>query len=250
MPITSTTSAHVTTLQFATPAHNALPAAELAALADAFDAAGRDPDVHTIVLRSGGARTFCAGASFAELVAVHDDASGLAFFSGFARVINAMRTCPKPIVGRVQGKAVGGGVGIIAACDLAYATTHASVKLSELAIGIGPFVIGPAVERRVGTAAFSEMSWRADEWFDAEYARARGLYTALCADAAALDEAVFAKAHTLAGYHTEAVAALKAVTWSGTDHWDALLAERAAISGRLVNRPWTRAALDRLTANS
>ena len=245
--VTSVTdAAGVTTVEFATAAHNSLPARELAALAAAITAAGEEEACRVIVLRSGGDRTFCAGASFDELIAVGTEAEGRAFFSGFAAVINAMRRCPRLIVGRVQGKAVGGGVGLISACDLAYATTFASVKLSELAIGIGPFVIGPAVERKVGKAGFSEMALRAGEWFGAAYAKTRGLYTEVVADAGALDEAVGTQAAALAGYHREATAEMKRVLWAGTEDWGALLGERAAISGRLVTRPWTRAALARL----
>ena len=247
MPVTSTTAPNgVTTVEFATAAHNSLPGAELRALAEAFDAAGADPDTKVVVLRSGGDRTFCAGASFDELIAVSNDAEGLAFFSGFAGVINAMRRCPVLVVGEVQGKAVGGGVGLLSACDLAYATPFASVKLSELAIGIGPFVIGPAVERKAGKAAFAEMAIRADEWFGAAYAKTCGLYTEVCDDATALRSAVLAKADTLAGYHRDAMLELKRVLWAGTEHWDELLAERARISGTLVTKPWTRAALARL----
>ena len=242
----ATDGAGVTTIEFATAAHNSLPARELAALAAAIETAGADEACRVIVLRSGGERTFCAGASFDELIAVGTEAEGLAFFSGFAEVINAMRRCPRLIIGRVQGKAVGGGVGLAGACDLVYATAFASVKLSELAIGIGPFVIGPAVERKVGKAAFSEMALRADEWFGAAYAKTRGLYTEVVDDLSALDAAVLAKATTLAGYHREATAEMKRVLWAGTDDWATLLAERAEISGRLVTREWTRRKLAEL----
>ncbi len=247
--VKSTVSDGIATVEFATPAHNSLPGEQLLQLTDAIACCGRDAAVRVLVLRSGGERTFCAGASFDELVAVSDEAEGLTFFSGFASVINAMRRCPKPIIGRVQGKAVGGGVGLVAACDLAFATQHASVKLSELAIGIGPFVIGPAVERKVGSAAFADLSWRAGEWFDAAFAKQRGLYNEIYADADELDRAVLAKAETIAGFHTEAVLEVKRVLWQGTEHWDELLAERAAISGRLVTREFTRTILAELTAN-
>lgn len=241
MPIHAATSlAGVTTITFATPAHNSLPATELADLKAAFATAGADDACRVIVLRSGGERTFCAGASFDELRAVTSAAEGLAFFNGFASVINAMRTCPKLIVGRVQGKAVGGGVGLASACDLVYATKFASIRLSELAIGIGPFVIGPAVERKVGLARFSELAIRADEWFDAAYAKTSGLYTEVVGDVEALDRSVLAKAETLAGWHAEALSELKRVLWEGTEDWDRLLAERAEISGRLVTRGWVR----------
>ena len=246
MPIQTITHGGIATITFRTAAHNSLPAHELAQLVAAFGHAGADDAARVIVLQSGGDRTFCAGASFDELVAVSNEEEGLEFFSGFARVINAMRTCGKLVIGRVQGKAVGGGVGLASACDLVYATQFASVKLSELAIGIGPFVIGPAVERKLGLAGFSEMALRADEWFDAAYAKTRGLYTEVVDDAATLDARVLAKAETLAGYHTEALAEMKRVLWEGTETWDALLTERAAISGRLVTRPWTRDALAKL----
>ena len=237
----STNTAHaITTIEFGTPAHNSLPGDQLALLAEAIDAAGADDACQVVVLKSSGDRTFCAGASFDELIAVSSEEEGLVFFSGFARVINAMRRCPKFIIGRVQGKAVGGGVGLLSACDLAYATKFASIKLSELAIGIGPFVIGPAVERKAGFASFNEMAIRADEWFDATYAQRVGLYTEVLDGTAALDEAVSAKAHALAGYHTAALHDMKRVLWQGTDHWDELLRERAAISGTLVTKPWTR----------
>ena len=245
MPVeTNLNTTGVLTITFATPAHNSLPASELQALVEAINAASANPDCGSIILRSGGDRTFCAGASFDELLAVTDEASGAKFFSGFASVINAARRCAKPIVGRVQGKAVGGGVGLISACDLVYASKFASVRLSELAIGIGPFVIGPAVERKVGTAAFSDMALRPDEWFPAAYAKTHGLYTEVLNDVESLDQAVATRARALADYHPEAVHELKRVLWDGTDHWDDLLAERAALSGRLVTRPFARAAIE------
>ena len=244
--VTSTTSAGITTIEFATSAHNSLPGKELAQLMKAIDDAATNEASAVVVLQSGGDRTFCAGASFEELIAVSNEEEGLAFFSGFANVINAMRRCPKLIIGRAQGKAVGGGVGLLSACDLVYATTFASIKLSELAIGIGPFVIGPAVERKVGKAAFAEMAIRADEFFTSAYAKTCGLYTEIFPSAQEMDEAIAAKATTLSGYHTEAMTQLKRVLWEGTDHWDTLLKERAAISGTLVTRQWTRDALKKI----
>lgn len=247
MPVTSATdAAGVCTVTFRTSAHNSLPARELTELAAAFNAAGEDPASRVVVLQSGGERTFCAGASFDELRAIRTEAEGLAFFSGFARVINAMRACPRVIVGRVQGKAVGGGVGLAAACDIAYATRYASVKLSELAIGIGPFVIAPAVERKVGLATYSEMALRPDEWFDAAYAKTGGLYTEVYETTEALSEAVLAKAAQLASYHPEALTELKRSLWEGTEDWDEKLAARAAVSGRLVTRAQAQESLTRL----
>ena len=246
--VKSTSGAGITSIEFFTEAHNSLPGKELAQLAEAIDAAGKDEDCRVVILKSGGDRTFCAGASFDELIAVSNEAEGLAFFSGFARVINAMRRCPRFVIGRVQGKAVGGGVGLLSACDLVYATKFASIKLSELAIGIGPFVIGPAVARKAGFASFNEMSIRADEWFSPAYAKTNGLYTEVLEDVAALDQAVLAKAETLASWHLEAMVDMKRVLWEGTDHWDALLKERAAISGTLVTKEWTRKKLAEIKA--
>lgn len=238
----------VCTVEFGHPASNSLPGAVLRKLAASITEAGRDDRTKVIVLRSGGDRAFCAGASFDELVSIEDEAQGLTFFSGFALVINAMRTCPKLIIGRVQGKAVGGGVGLASAVDYCIATSHASVKLSELAVGIGPFVVGPAVERKIGTSAMSQLAIDATEWRSAEWAEQRGLYAAVLPDAAALDAAVEALALRLAGSNPEAMAELKRVFWSGTDHWDELLAERAAISGRLVLSDFTRHAIARFKA--
>ena len=246
--VKSTTTAGITTIEFYTEAHNSLPGNELAQLAEAIDSAGKDDACRVVIMKSAGDRTFCAGASFDELIAVSSEAEGLAFFSGFARVINAMRGCPKFIIGRVQGKAVGGGVGLLSACDIVYATKYASVKLSELAIGIGPFVIGPAVARKAGFASFNEMSIRADEWFSAAYAKTNGLYTEVLEDVEALDSAVLAKAETLASWHLEAMIEMKRVLWKGTDHWDGLLKERAAISGTLVTKAWTRKKLTEIKA--
>lgn len=244
----STADSGVCTIEFGHPASNSLPGYLLRELADTITQAGHDSETKVIVLRSGGDRAFCAGASFDELVAIEDETQGLGFFSGFALVINAMRTCPKLIIGRVQGKAVGGGVGLASAVDYCLATKHAFVKLSELAVGIGPFVVGPAVERKIGVSAMSQLAIDAAEWRSAEWAEQRGLYAAVLPDATALDAAVDALARRLATSNPEAMAELKRVFWAGTDHWDALLAERAAISGRLVLSDFTRNAIAQFKA--
>lgn len=233
----------VATIVFAHPASNAMPGRQLQALVDAIDAAGANDAVKVIVLKSGGERAFCAGASFDELTAIQNLEQGKTFFRGFARVINTMRNCPKFIIVRVQGKAVGGGVGIAAAADYCLATQYASVKLSELAIGIGPFVIGPAVERKIGKSAFAQLAIAATEWQTAEWAKAKGLYQAIFADAEKLDAAVQELAEQLTTYHPEAMAQMKKVLWSGTEHWEDLLEERAAISGKLVLSEFTAKAI-------
>ncbi|MBC6610035.1 enoyl-CoA hydratase/isomerase family protein [Hymenobacter sp. BT507] len=242
--VAATTDAQgISTISFFHPSHNSLPGALLTQLAEAITTAGQDPATKVIILRSEGDRTFCAGASFDELIAIQDEAQGLTFFSGFAKVINACRTCPKIIIGRVQGKAIGGGVGVAASTDYCFATTQAAVKLSELIIGIGPFVVGPAVERKIGTAAFAQLALDATEFRSAEWAQEKGLYATLTDSIEALDAAVADFAATLVAYNPEALAELKQVLWAGTEHWDALLAERAAISGRLVLSDFTRRAI-------
>ena len=233
----------IATITFFHPAHNSLPARLLAELAGAIRSAGQDDKVKVIILKSAGERTFCAGASFDELMAIEDFESGKRFFMGFANVINAMRKCPKFIIGRVQGKCVGGGVGLAAATDYCMATKYASVKLSELAIGIGPFVVGPAVERKVGTSAMTQMAINATEWQTAEWAKSKGLFTEAFASTEQLDAYLEEFSGRLAASNPEAMRLLKKVFWEGTEHWDTLLEERAAMSGKLVLSEFTSNAI-------
>lgn len=235
----------VATVEFFHPAHNSLPSDLLAELAATFTRLGEEDLVKVIVLKSGGARTFCAGASFSELISIQDKEEGLRFFSGFANVINAMRKCPKFIVGRVQGKAVGGGVGLAAATDYCMATKFAAIKLSELNVGIGPFVVGPAIERKIGLSAMSQIAIKANAFFDVDWAQTKGLYTEVFPDAKALDAGVEELVQSLVAYNSDAMVRMKRMFWSGTDHWDELLIERAAISGELVLSDFTRATLKR-----
>ena len=235
----------IATIEFFHPAHNSLPGDILGQLADTITAAGKDDAVKVIVLKSGGARTFCAGASFKELININDAETGKVFFSGFANVINAMRKCPKFIIGRVQGKTVGGGVGLASATDYCMATKFASIKLSELNVGIGPFVVGPAVQRKLGLTGMSQIAIDANTFYDAEWARAKGLYTQVYESTEELDAAVQEFASNLCNYNPEAMAEMKKIFWEGTDHWDTLLAERAVISGRLVLSEFTKETLKR-----
>ncbi len=234
----------IATIEFYHPASNSLPGQILGDLAKAIDKAGQDERVKVIVLRSAGKGAFCAGASFDELIAIQDEKQGLAFFSGFALVINAIRKAHKFVIGRVQGKAVGGGVGLASACDYTLATEGAAIKLSELAIGIGPFVVGPAVERKLGTSCFAQLAIDATEWRSAEWAKKHGLYAEMYKTTEELDDAVNRLADKLAHSNPEAMAMLKKVFWQGTDHWDKLLPERAAMSGKLVLSQFTRDAIE------
>jgi len=235
----------IATIEFFHPAHNSLPGDILAQLASAITAAGEDNAVKVIILKSGGARTFCAGASFKELITINDAETGKVFFSGFANVINAMRKCPKFIIGRVQGKTVGGGVGIASATDYCMASKFASIKLSELNIGIGPFVVGPAVERKLGLTGMSQIAIDANTFYTAEWAQSKGLFAQVYESTEVLDEAVQAFAENLCTYNPDAMMEMKKIMWEGTEHWDTLLAERAVISGRLVLSDFTKETLKR-----
>jgi methylglutaconyl-CoA hydratase len=232
-------------IEFFHPQSNSLPGAVLKELTSAIQHAGTDPNILVVILRSGGEKAFCAGASFDELVTIKNEKEGQAFFSGFANVINAMRKCPKFIIVRVQGKCVGGGVGIAAAADYAIAVEGADIKLSELAIGIGPFVIGPAVERKMGVSSYSQLSIDAGSWRNADWARRKGLYAELHQTVEAMDESIEKLANTLSHSSPEAMNEMKKVFWKGTEHWDELLIERTKISGRLVLSEFTKQAIER-----
>lgn len=240
----------IATIEFFHPASNSLPGAILSDLAKTINDLGIDNDIRVIILKSAGEKAFCAGASFDELVAISNEEEGKKFFSGFAHVINAMRKSHKFIIGRIHGKAVGGGVGLASAVDYAIATEDASVKLSELAVGIGPFVVGPAVERKVGLSCFSQLAIDATEWRSAEWAKKHGLYAELHGSVSEMDEAISNLAERLANSSPDAMHQLKKVFWQGTENWDTLLAERAAISGRLVLSDFTRNAINKFKAKA
>lgn len=233
----------IATVEFGHPASNSFPAELLQRLTDELNTLSNNPQINIIVLKSEGEGAFCAGASFDELLAVSTLEEGAVFFSGFANVINAMRNCSKLIIGRIHGKAVGGGVGLAAACDYALATVNSAIKLSEFTIGIGPFVIAPAVERKMGKAALSEMTLAAHEWKNAYWAQEKGLYAKVLEDIKELDKELDIFTQKLAGYNPEALADMKRVLWEGTENWDTLLTERAKISGRLVLSDFTKKAL-------
>lgn len=243
--IATTTEQGITTITFSHPKSNSLPGTLIMKLADEINRAAGNTEAKVIVLKSGGEKTFCAGASFDELLTIKDLESGIRYFSGFAAVINAIRKAPKFVIARIQGKAVGGGVGIAAAADYALAHESASVKLSELAIGIGPFVVGPAVERKTGTSAFTRLAVNAARWETAAWAREKGLYSEVFSSAEELDKAVTLLAMTLSFSNPEAMKELKKITWKGTENWDQLLMERAGISGRLVLSEFTVNAINK-----
>lgn len=238
------------TITFFHPQSNSMPGVQLRNLAAEIEKLGKDDRAKVIVLQSEGDKAFCAGASFDELISIKDIDTGLKFFSGFAMVINAMRKAPKFIIARVQGKAVGGGVGIASSADYTFATEAAAIKLSELAVGIGPFVVGPAVERKVGTSAFCQLTINATEWQTAQWAKEKGLYAEVFATADEMDKGIHALAQKLASSNPEAMMMLKKIMWEGTENWDTLLVERAAMSGTLVLSEFTVNAINKFKAKA
>lgn len=230
----------IATISFHHPAGNSFPSHLLQKLTAELNTLSTNSDISVIILKSEGVGAFCGGASFDELVSINELESGTRFFSGFANVINAMRKCSKLIVGRIHGKAVGGGVGLASACDYSFATKDALVKLSELAVGIGPFVIAPAVERKVGLKGLTEMTLNPQVWKSAEWAENQGLYANVSEDASQMDERIETFCLRISNYNPEALADMKKVLWEGTEHWSSLLYERAAISGSLVLSDYTK----------
>lgn len=233
----------VTTIEFFHPQSNSLPRHLLADLAREIHAAGSDEDTRVIVLRSAGEKAFCAGASFDELTTIGNKEKGYDFFSGFAEVINAMRRSSKLVIGRIHGRCVGGGVGLAAAVDYAIAVEASEIKLSELAVGIGPFVVGPAVQRKIGLSAFSQLAIDATMWRNADWARRKGLFAECHPTVESMDESVRRLSNQLAHSSPEAMSELKRIFWQGTEDWDDLLTRRAEISGRLVLSNFTKEAI-------
>ena len=227
----------INTIEFFHPQSNSLPGKILEELAKEIHFAGTHDDTKVIILKSAGDKTFCSGASFDELMEIKTESEGLKFFSGFAGVINAMRKCPKFIIGRIQGKCVGGGVGIASAVDYAIATDKAELKLSELAIGIGPFVVGPAVERKIGTAAFSALAIDATMWRNADWAKRKGMFAEVHENIENMDESIQRLSNTLSRSSANAMAEMKKIFWKGTEHWDELLKERAATAFCTMKKP-------------
>lgn len=236
---------YIATITFSHPQSNSFPSELLQKLIDTFNRLSIDDHVKIIVLQSEGDKAFCAGASFDELLQIHDAESGKLFFSGFAHLMNAMRKCSKLIVGRIHGKSVGGGVGIAAACDYCFATEASDIKLSELSIGLGPFVIAPALERKMGITALSELSLEAKSWKTAYWAQKKGLFNTVFENIRDMDEGIDILTHQLSQYNPEALLELKKMFWEGTEDWDTLLQERAEISGKLVLSDFTKEALNK-----
>ena len=232
----------INTIEFFHPQSNSLPGKILEQLAQEIHSSSSD-ETKVIIIKSSGEGAFCAGASFDELAALENEKDGYSFFSGFANVINAMRKCNKLIIGRIHGKCVGGGVGLAASCDYAIATQKSEIKLSELAMGIGPFVVGPTIERKIGVSAFSQLAIDSSSWRNADWAKAKGLFSEVHPSVTDMDESIDRLANTLARANPTAMSDMKKIFWKGTEHWDDLLKERAAISGKLVLGPHSKNAI-------
>ncbi len=243
--VKSHTEHGITTIEFFHPQSNSLPAKILDELAQEIHYAGTH-DTKVLILRSAGEGAFCAGASFDELMAIQNEKDGLRFFEGFANVINAMRKCNKLIIGRIQGKSVGGAVGLVAACDYAIAVKEADVKLSELSLGIGPFVVGPAIQRKIGISAYSQLAIDATLWRNSDWAKKKGLFAEVHDSISNMDESIYRLSNALAHSNPDAMKELKKIFWKDTDDWDTLLHERAAISGKLVLSEFTKNAIAKL----
>lgn len=234
----------ITTIEFWHPKGNSLPSKILEQLASEIHFAGQHAETKVIVLKSSGDGIFCSGASFDELITIKTEAEGLKFFSGYANVINAIRKCPKFVIGRIQGKCVGGGVGIAAAVDYCIATEKCEIKLSELSIGIGPFVVGPVIERRIGTSAYSHLAIDATMWRSSDWAKRKGLFAEVHPTTENMDESIHRLSNNLAHSSADAMREMKKVFWKGTENWDELLKDRAAISGRLILSSYSKKALE------
>ena len=234
------------TIDFFHPQSNSLPSSLLQKLADTIKSSGENDNIKVVILKSAGERAFCAGASFDELLDIKDAESGKQFFSGFANVINAARKCPKFIIGRLQGKAVGGGVGMAAAMDYCFASKFASIKLSELAIGIGPFVVGPTIERKIGLSAFSQLAINATNWQTAHWSYEKGLFAEVYDTVEDMDIEILNLARKLALSNPDSMRELKEVLWLGSENWDELLIKRAKISGERVLSDFTRETIQKL----
>ncbi len=233
-------------LEFGNPAGNSLPSPLLKAFKAGLIALEKDSNVRVIVIQSFGDRAFCGGASLAEMKTLQTLEEATAFFMGIADLINTLRSLSKFVIGRVHGKVVGGGVGLVAACDYVLANRTAQIKLSELSIGIGPYVIEPVVSRKIGGTAFAQLSLDAHQWKSATWAEDKGLYNALFETQVELDLAVKTNAERFASYPEKAVKTLRKLHWKETEHWDKLLPKNAAITGELALQEATQNILKKL----
>lgn len=224
---------NISEITFGHSKSNSLPGEILERLAETILEAGKSSDTKAILLKSDGEKAFCAGASFDELLTIEDLETSQNFFGGFAKVLNAMRNCGKLVIVRVQGKTTGGGVGIACAADYCFATESAAMALTEINLGIGPFVIGPYVERKIGKSAYSAMSVDAD-FRSAEWCKNHDVYHSVSETIEEMDEKLQEFLGKLSERNSDALALIKKVSWEGTEHFDELMPERIHMSASLI----------------
>lgn len=246
--VKSSLSNGIYTIEFFHPKGNSLPGSLLSLLVQHLHRAD-GPGTKVIVLRSGGDGAFCGGASFDELISISNEEEAFHFFMGFANVINEMRKSDKLIIVRVHGKVVGGGVGIAAAGDYTIACEPAQVKLSELSLGIGPFTISPAVQRKIGISAFSQLAIDAGMWRSSQWAKIKALFSEVHPSVESMDESIERLSNVLSHYSSDAMTEMKRVFWAGYESWDDLLPQRARISARLLLNEHTKATLQKIKAS-
>ena len=223
----------ISEITFGHPKSNSLPGEILELLAQTILNEGAKTEVKAILLKSGGEKAFCAGASFDELLSIDELENSKKFFGGFAKVLNAMRSCGKLVIVRVQGKTTGGGVGIACAADYCFATKDAALALTELNLGIGPFVIGPYVERKMGKSAYAAMSIDAD-FRSAEWCKQHDVYHSVSENIEMMDEEISKFLEKLSARSSDALSLIKKVSWEGTEHFEELMPERILMSASLI----------------
>jgi len=231
--ITYTVDNHVAIVFFETESHNSLTLENLKTLADYFNKASEDKNVKIVLLKSGG-KTFCAGANFNQLLSIENFEDGKAFFMGFGNLILAIKKCDKIVVGRIHGKAIGGGVGLTAACDFTIASEFATIRLSELNIGLGPLVIGPMVERKLGLSGLSALSLNPKEWKTAYWAQQKGLFNEVFQTQIQADAYLATYIESMTNTSLQAMTIVKKMLWENTENWDELLESRAEQSAKLL----------------
>ncbi len=231
--VTSEIRNSISEITFGTPKSNSLPGEILEKLAQTILIEGKKEEVKAILLKSEGEKVFCAGASFDELLEIDELEASKKFFGGFAKVLNAMRSCGKIVVVRVQGKTTGGGVGIACGADYCFATKNAALALTEINLGIGPFVIGPYVERKIGKSQFSAMAIDAD-FRSAEWAEQHNIYHSVSETIAEMELKLGIFLDKLSARSDEALALIKKVSWEGTEHFEELMPERIHMSASLI----------------
>lgn len=233
----------IATIEFGHPKANSLTSALLEGLMQEFNSLSENDKVSLILLKSKGEGAFCAGASFDELLQIDNLTDATHFFNGFANVFLAMRNCKKPIVGQIQGKATGGGVGLIAACDYTLATENAWIRLPELAIGIAPFVIAPVLIRKIGTTALNEMYMTPNLWKESHWAQRYNLYTQVLKNIKELNEQTAHFTENLAKINSNVLAEMKQITWKNTENWSEELHKNATLSAKFLLSEETKSIL-------